>query len=82
VTFRLAEGHFEPTEAQIDAAQRRVAPYAIRTAILTSETLDRMVKGRVFLKPENLQRSGSLRRRLSPPFSQAKLTRQASAWAS
>lgn len=63
MTIRAAEGHFEPTEAQIDAAQRRVAPYAIRTPILTSETLDRMVKGRVYLKPENLQRSGSFKLR-------------------
>jgi threonine dehydratase len=57
------KSHFEPTKALIEEARRRIAPFAIRTPIIESDTLNRLVGARVFLKPENLQRSGSFKLR-------------------
>jgi threonine dehydratase len=47
--------------ADIDAAARALAPYAVRTPLLSSPALDERVGGRVFLKPEMLQRTGSFK---------------------
>jgi threonine dehydratase len=47
--------------ADIDAAARVLAPFAVRTPLLSSPTLDERVGGRVFLKPEMLQRTGSFK---------------------
>ena len=47
--------------ADIDAAANVIAPVAVRTPLLTSPALDERVKARVFLKPEVLQRTGSLK---------------------
>ena len=50
-----------PTAAEIDAAAGVLAPYAVRTRLLTSPALDALTGARVFLKPEVLQRTGSFK---------------------
>src|SRR5436190_2723404 len=52
---------FPVTSADIDAAARVIAPFAIRTPLLSSPALDERVGARVFLKPEMLQRTGSFK---------------------
>src|SRR6195952_5305743 len=47
--------------ADIDAAARVLAPFAIRTPLLSSPALDERAGTRVFLKPELLQRTGSFK---------------------
>src|SRR6201998_2383089 len=47
--------------ADIDAAARVLAPFAIRTPLLSSPVLDVRVGTKVFLKPEMLQRTGSFK---------------------
>src|SRR3954451_4352218 len=47
--------------ADIDAAVRVLAPFAVRTPLLSSTALDERVGDRVFLKPEMLQRTGSFK---------------------
>jgi threonine dehydratase len=49
------------TSADIDAAARVLAPFAVRTPLLSSPALDERVGARVFLKPEMLQRTGSFK---------------------
>ena len=50
-----------PTIADIDAAAKVLAPYAVRTPLLTSPALDALTGARVFLKAEVLQRTGSFK---------------------
>ncbi len=50
-----------PTVADVDEAARRLAGVALRTPLLTSAALDAMTGGRVFLKAETLQRTGSFK---------------------
>jgi threonine dehydratase len=50
-----------PTVADVDAAARVLAPVAVRTRLLTSPALDALTGGRIFLKPEVLQRTGSFK---------------------
>lgn len=50
-----------PTVADVDAAARRLRGVALRTPLLSSATLDAMTGGRVFLKAETLQRTGSFK---------------------
>ena len=50
-----------PTPADVDEAARRLAGVALRTPLLTSAALDAMTGGRVFLKAETLQRTGSFK---------------------
>ncbi|MBI3699933.1 MAG: threonine/serine dehydratase [Afipia sp.] len=50
-----------PTIADIDAAAKVLAPYAVRTPLLTSPALDTLTGARVFLKAEVLQRTGSFK---------------------
>jgi threonine dehydratase len=50
-----------PTVADVDAAARVLAPVAVRTPLLTSPALDALTGGRIFLKPEVLQRTGSFK---------------------
>jgi threonine dehydratase len=50
-----------PTAADVDDAARRLAGVALRTPLLTSAALDAMTGGRVFLKAETLQRTGSFK---------------------
>ncbi|HKO69457.1 MAG TPA: threonine/serine dehydratase [Bradyrhizobium sp.] len=49
------------SSADVDAAARVLAPFAVRTPLLSSPALDRRVGSRVFLKPEMLQRTGSFK---------------------
>lgn len=49
------------TAADIEAAAGVLAPYAVRTPLLTSPTLDAVTGARVYLKPEMLQRTGSFK---------------------
>ena len=45
----------------IEAAADRLAPIAVRTPLVSSPVLDELVGGRVLLKTENLQRTGSFK---------------------
>ena len=47
--------------ADIEAAARRLAGHAVRTPLLSHPGLDRRTGGRVFLKAEPLQRTGSFK---------------------
>src|SRR5450432_4680484 len=49
------------TSADIDAAARVLATFAVRTPLLSSPALDERAGARVFLKPEMLQRTGSFK---------------------
>src|SRR2546421_6333320 len=50
-----------PTSTDVDAAARRLAGVALRTPLVTSPVLDAATGGRVFLKAETLQRTGSFK---------------------
>ena len=52
---------FLPTAKDVDEAARRLAGVALHTPLLTSAALDAMTGGRVFLKAETLQRTGSFK---------------------
>src|ERR1700730_8860702 len=49
------------TSMDIDAAARVLAPFAVRTPLLSSPALNDRAGTRVFLKPEMLQRTGSFK---------------------
>jgi threonine dehydratase len=49
------------SSADIDAAARVLAPFAVRTPLLSSPVLSERAGTRVFLKPEMLQRTGSFK---------------------
>src|SRR5262249_8878021 len=48
-----------PTAADVDAAAARLRGIALRTPLIASPVLDAVTGGRVFLKAETLQRTGS-----------------------
>jgi threonine dehydratase len=50
-----------PTNADVEAAARVLAPVAVRTRLVTFPALDALTGARVFLKPEVLQRTGSFK---------------------
>ncbi|HEY4940187.1 MAG TPA: threonine/serine dehydratase [Rhizomicrobium sp.] len=50
-----------PTFADVEAAATRIAPYAVRTPLLENADLNARTGGRIFLKPEMLQRTGSFK---------------------
>ena len=50
-----------PTAADVDAAAERLAGVAVRTPLISSPALDSLTGGRVLLKPETLQRTGSFK---------------------
>jgi threonine dehydratase len=50
-----------PNFADVIAAQSRIAPYAVRTPLVESWQLNALTSGRVFLKLELLQRTGSFK---------------------
>src|SRR5579859_7520571 len=52
-----------PTVADIFDAQKAIAPYITHTPLLTSHTFSQMSGAEVYLKAENLQRSGSFKLR-------------------
>jgi threonine dehydratase len=49
------------SSSDIDAAARVIAPYAVRTPLLSPPVLCERIGTRVFLKPEMLQRTGSFK---------------------
>src|SRR5262245_48373342 len=50
-----------PTSADVDAAAQRLAGVALRTPLISSPVLDQATGGRIFLKAETLQRTGSFK---------------------
>jgi threonine dehydratase len=50
-----------PTLADVEAASRRIAPYAVRTPLIENAHLNDRLGARIFLKPEMLQRTGSFK---------------------
>ena len=50
-----------PVYADVVAAQKRIAPYAVRTPLVESPALSERIGGRVFLKLELMQRTGSFK---------------------
>ena len=50
-----------PSFADVQAAAKRIAPYAVRTPLVESPILSALTGGRVFLKLESLQRTGSFK---------------------
>jgi threonine dehydratase len=50
-----------PTVADVRRAAERLAGHAVRTPLLSSPVLDERIGGRVLLKCENLQRTGSFK---------------------
>jgi threonine dehydratase len=50
-----------PTAADVDAAAARLAGVALRTPLISSPVLDALTGGRIFLKAETLQRTGSFK---------------------
>jgi threonine dehydratase len=50
-----------PTAADVDAAAERLGGVALRTPLIASPVLDTVTGGRVFLKAETLQRTGSFK---------------------
>lgn len=50
-----------PGFADVQAAAKRIAPYAVRTPLVESPILSVLTGGRVFLKLESLQRTGSFK---------------------
>jgi threonine dehydratase len=50
-----------PTAADVDAAAARLRGVALRTPLISSPVLDALAGGRVFLKAETLQRTGSFK---------------------
>jgi len=50
-----------PTAADVDAAAVRLRGVALRTPLIASPALDALTGGRVFLKAETLQRTGSFK---------------------
>jgi threonine dehydratase len=51
------------TQPDIHAALSRIAPHIVRTPMLTNAALDRATGGRILVKPEVLQRTGSFKLR-------------------
>src|SRR3954447_17348629 len=49
------------TPSDIDSAAEVLAPFAVRTPLLSSPALDERTGARVFIKPEMLQRTGSFK---------------------
>src|SRR5882762_6831307 len=50
-----------PTSADVDAAAARLQGVALRTPLISSPVLDALTGGRIFLKAETLQRTGSFK---------------------
>lgn len=50
-----------PTYKDVAAAAERIQPYAHRTPVMTSSTLDHDLDARVYLKAENFQRMGAFK---------------------
>ncbi|HEX2761359.1 MAG TPA: pyridoxal-phosphate dependent enzyme, partial [Rhizomicrobium sp.] len=57
----MSAGGMIPTYSDVQAAAARIKPYAVRTPLVESPVLNELTGGRVFLKPETLQRTGSFK---------------------
>ncbi len=57
----MTQSNALPTIDDILSAAERLAPVAVRTPLIRSPKLDELTGGRVFLKPEPLQRTGSFK---------------------
>jgi threonine dehydratase len=57
----MTEQNLPVSPADIDAAARVIAPFAIRTPLLSLPVLNERAGAKVFLKPEMLQRTGSFK---------------------
>ena len=51
----------EPSIADIEAADRRIAPFIHRTPVLTCRTIDERSGARIFFKCENFQKGGAFK---------------------
>src|SRR5438270_552603 len=61
ITSDMTEQLLPIGPADIDAAARVIAPFAVRTPLLSFPVLNERVGAKVFLKPEMLQRTGSFK---------------------
>ncbi|WP_439097914.1 hypothetical protein, partial [Brachyspira hyodysenteriae] len=59
--IQAAMNQSPPNFADIEVAARVLAPFAIRTRLMSSPALDERTGARVLLKPEMLQRTGSFK---------------------
>ena len=50
-----------PTFADVEAAAERIAPYAVRTPLIENADLNARMGGRILIKTETLQRTGSFK---------------------
>ena len=50
-----------PALKEVQAAVKRIAPHVHNTPVLTSTTIDKMLKATVFFKCENFQRGGAFK---------------------
>ncbi|MBV8977200.1 MAG: threonine/serine dehydratase [Alphaproteobacteria bacterium] len=57
----MSEPESLPTFADVEAAARRIQPHAYETPLIENATLNERLGGRVFLKLESLQRTGSFK---------------------
>jgi threonine dehydratase len=55
--------HAPPTAADVHQARLRISPHIVRTPMLRSAALDERTGGRILIKPEVLQRTGSFKLR-------------------
>lgn len=55
--------NFKVSQADIEAAHLRIAPYIHRTPILTSESINAMVGAQLYFKCENFQKVGAFKAR-------------------
>lgn len=54
---------FEPGFEDVEAAHDRIRPYIHRTAVMTSESINRITGGNLFFKCENFQKVGAFKYR-------------------
>jgi len=57
----MSENRTLPKFADVEAAARRIAPHAYKTPLIENPALNERLGGRVFLKLESLQRTGSFK---------------------
>ena len=50
-----------PDADDVKAAAARITPFVVRTPLLENAELNARTGGRIFLKPENLRRTGSFK---------------------
>src|SRR5581483_10859396 len=60
-TNSLAESEALPTAADVEAAARRISGMALETPLLEFPAFNERCGGRLYIKPESLQRTGSFK---------------------